>query len=47
MVASFASSNPVVPTTTLIPLLMRKSKLDITASGVVKSTTTCVPDPIN
>src|SRR4051812_24556755 len=35
-----SSSNPVVPTTTLMPLLMHHSRLSSTASGWVKSTAT-------
>ena len=42
-VAIRAASKPVVPTTAWIPLLARNSRLAITESGVVKSTTTCAP----
>ncbi|CAB5065703.1 unannotated protein [freshwater metagenome] len=41
--ASLALSKPVVPTTTFIPLLIANSKLAITESGCVKSTTTSAP----
>ena len=38
-----SSSKPVVPTTAWMPLRMQKSRLPMTAPGVVKSTTTCAP----
>src|SRR5262249_54806971 len=41
--SSRCSLNPLVPTTTLIPWSMHQCRLSITASGVVKSTTTSAP----
>ena len=38
--SNFALSKPVVPTTTLIPFFIANSRLPITESGWVKSTTT-------
>ncbi|CAB4768494.1 unannotated protein [freshwater metagenome] len=43
----FLSSNPVVPTTTCMPLFIANSKFFITESGVVKSTIISVPVWIN
>ena len=40
-VASRSSSNPVVPTTAWMPWSMQNSRLSMTASGWVKSTTAC------
>ncbi len=37
-------SNPVVPTTAWMPWSMQNSRLSMTTSGWVKSTTTCAPD---
>src|SRR3954471_17739262 len=43
-VASRSASNPVVPTTAWMPWPMQNSRLSITASGWVKSTTASAPE---
>src|SRR5690606_32793420 len=45
--ASFSSSKPLVPTTTLMPASTQNRTLSSTASGCVKSTATCAPASVN